>query len=504
MEETAVMPAVEVTVDTHRTSNVTGKDVTEYSVCARTVRPAQQGQAADRCLSWHRYTDFRVLHDQCADALGLDRWFPCPKALIFTDAQRQERADELHAYLQGCVAAAGDALPPALHAFLFTPTKGSTSKRSQSIADASPFVTASPFLLHPATETVAEIVTEEEEPEEEEPKEEPGLLAAKALAFDEAAVGTAEGPGAEDKMQQLAAGLAKAEAVAAAHAEVAVATKAGANADRMRHLASGAAKAEAQAAAQAVTAAAVKADEDADKMQQLAAAAAKAEARAAAQAQATVAAKAEADADRMQRLAAAAAKAEAVAAAQTEMAAAAKVEADADDVRLAAATVAAAAVAAAAEEAEAEAAMVAAEAEAEAAMVAAAAAEEEAEAATVAAEAAEAEAELAVAENAEAEEEEAEAEVEVEAARSTHTIGAPNSASPKRTGSPVARTHQDPQLQKLQSGAEPGAAPKAWWARCCAPLSDTFHVMVAAAKADMLAANSAALTPQPPAAAARR
>lgn len=151
------MPAVEVTVDTHRTSNVAGKDVTEYSVCAKTVRSAQEDQAADRCLSWHRYTDFRVLHDQCADALGLDRWFPCPKALIFTDAQRQERADELHAYLQGCVAAAGDALPPALHAFLFTPTKGSTSKRSQSIADASPFVTASPFLLHPATETVAEI-----------------------------------------------------------------------------------------------------------------------------------------------------------------------------------------------------------------------------------------------------------------------------------------------------------------------------------------------------------
>ena len=371
------MPAVEVTVDTHRTSNVAGKNVTEYSVCAKTVRSAQEDQAADRCLSWHRYTDFRVLHAEIACALGLDRWFPCPKALIFTDAQKQERADELHAYLQGCVAAAGDALPPALHAFLFTPTKGSTSKRSQSIADASPFVTASPFLLHPATETVAEIVTEEEEPEEEEPKEGPGLLAAKALAFDEAAVGTAEGPGAEDKMQQLAAGLAKAEAVAAAHAEVAVATKAGANADRMRHLASGAAKAEAQAAAQAVAAAAVKADEDADKMQQLAAAAAKAEARAAAQAQATAAAKAEADADRMQRLAAAAAKAEAVAAAQTEMAAAAKAEADADDVRLAAATVAAAAVAAAAEEAEAEATMV----------VAAAAAKEEAEAATVAAEA---------------------------------------------------------------------------------------------------------------------
>ena len=137
------MPAVEVTVDTHRTSNVAGKNVTEYSVCAKTVRSAQEDQAADRCLSWHRYTDFKVLHDQVRDALGLDRWFPCPKALIFTDAQKQERAGELHAYLQGCVAAAGDALPPALHAFLFTPTKGSTSKRSQSIADASPFVTAS-------------------------------------------------------------------------------------------------------------------------------------------------------------------------------------------------------------------------------------------------------------------------------------------------------------------------------------------------------------------------
>ena len=100
------MPAVEGTVDTHRTSNVAGKNVTEYSVCAKTVRSAQEDQAADRCLSWHRYTDFRVLHAEIACALGLDRWFPCPKALIFTDAQKQERADELHAYLQGCVAAA--------------------------------------------------------------------------------------------------------------------------------------------------------------------------------------------------------------------------------------------------------------------------------------------------------------------------------------------------------------------------------------------------------------
>ena len=113
---------VEVLVNTHRTSRVAGKDVTEYSVSARTVRTEQQDrQAADRqpgrCLSWHRYTDFRVLHGQCAAALGLGRWFPCPKALIFTDAQRQERADELHAYLQSCVAAAGDApLPPALQA----------------------------------------------------------------------------------------------------------------------------------------------------------------------------------------------------------------------------------------------------------------------------------------------------------------------------------------------------------------------------------------------------
>jgi len=206
-------PTYEVIVNTHRTSRVAGKDVTEYSVSARSVRPLQQDrQAADRlpgrCLSWHRYTDFRLLHDQCAAALGLGKWFPCPKALIFTDAQRQERADELHAYLRGCVAAAGDELPPALHAFLFTPTKGSTSKRSQSIADASPFVTASPFYLHPATETVAEIVTEEEEP---------GSSPAKALAFDEAAVGAAVGPGAEDGMQQLAAGVAKAGAVAASY-----------------------------------------------------------------------------------------------------------------------------------------------------------------------------------------------------------------------------------------------------------------------------------------------
>ena len=452
----AVM-SVEVIINTHRTSRVAGKDVTEYSVSARSVRPAQQDrQAADRlpgrCLSWHRYTDFRVLHDQCAAALGLGRWFPCPKALIFTDAQRQERADELHAYLQGCVAAAGDApLPPALYAFLFTPTKGSTSKRSQSIADASPFVTASPFLLHPATETVAEIVTEEEEP---------GSSAAKALAFDEAAVGAAVGPGAaagrgsgegrgEDRMQQLAAGVAKAEAVAAAHAEVAVATKAGADADRIRHLASGAAKAEAQAAAQAVAAAAAKADEDADRMQQ-AAAAAKAEAVAAAlaQAEAAAAAMAEVDADRMRQLAAAAANAEA-------------------------------------------------EAEAEAAMEAATKAEEEAEAATAAATVAEAEAELAIAENAEAE---AEEEEEAEAARSTYTNSAPNSASPKRAGSPLARTHQDLRLHDLRVGGEPGATPRAWWARCCAPLSD----MLAAAKADMLAANSAILTPQRPTAAARR
>ena len=480
---------VEVLVNTHRTSRVAGKDVTEYSVSARSVRPAQQDrQAADRlpgrCLSWHRYTDFRVLHDQCAAALGLGRWFPCPKALIFTDAQRQERADELHAYLQGCVAAAGDApLPPALYAFLFTPTKGSTSKRSQSIADASPFVTASPFLLHPATETVAEIVTEEEEP---------GSSAAKALAFDEAAVGAAVGPGAaagrgsgegrgEDRMQQLAAGVAKAEAVAAAHAEVAVATKAGADADRMRHLASGAAKAEAQAAAQAVAAAAAKADEDADRMQQ-AAAAAKAEAVAAALAQAAAAAKAGEDADRMQRLAA---KAEAVAAAlaQAEAAAAAMAEVDADRMRQ---------LAAAAANAEAEA-----EAEAEAAMEAATKAEEEAEAAAAAATVAEAKAELAIAENAEAE---AEEEEEAEAARSTYTNSAPNSASPKRAGSPLARTHQDLRLHDLRVGGEPGATPRAWWARCCAPLSD----MLAAAKADMLAANSAILTPQRPTAAARR
>ena len=482
--------SVEVIINTHRTSRVAGKDVTEYSVSARSVRPAQQDrQAADRlpgrCLSWHRYTDFRVLHDQCAAALGLGRWFPCPKALIFTDAQRQERADELHAYLQGCVAAAGDApLPPALYAFLFTPTKGSTSKRSQSIADASPFVTASPFLLHPATETVAEIVTEEEEP---------GSSAAKALAFDEAAVGAAVGPGAaagrgsgegrgEDRMQQLAAGVAKAEAVAAAHAEVAVATKAGADADRMRHLASGAAKAEAQAAAQAVAAAAAKADEDADRMQQLAAAAAKAEAVATAQAEVAAAAKADEDADRMQQ-AAAAAKAEAVAAAlaQAEAAAAAMAEVDADRMRQ---------LAAAAANAEAE-------AEAEAAMEAATKAEEEAEAATAAATVAEAEAELAIAENAEAE---AEEEEEAEAARSTYTNSAPNSASPKRAGSPLARTHQDLRLHDLRVGGEPGATPRAWWARCCAPLSD----MLAAAKADMLAANSAILTPQRPTAAARR
>ena len=107
------MPAVEVTVDTHRTSNVAGKNVTEYSVCAKTVRSAQEDQAADRCLSWHRYTDFKVLHDQVRDALGLDRWFPCPKALIFTDAQKQERAGELHAYLQGCVLPPGRAAASA-------------------------------------------------------------------------------------------------------------------------------------------------------------------------------------------------------------------------------------------------------------------------------------------------------------------------------------------------------------------------------------------------------
>ena len=130
-------------------------------------------------------------------------------------------------------------------------------------------------------------------------------------------------------------------------------------------------------------------------------------------------------------------------------------------------------------------------------MVTAAKAEEEAEAATVAATAAEAEAELAIAENAEAEAEE-EAETEAEAARSTYTNSAPNSApnsaSPKRAGSPLARTHQDLRLHDLRLGAEPGAAPRAWWARCCAPLSD----MLAAAKADMLAANSAILTPRRP------
>ena len=149
---------VEVTVNAYRTSkDVAGRDVIEYSVSA------SNDPLPEPCLSWHRYTDFRDLHTLIAAELGLGR-FPVPKGFIFNDAHRQGRADELHAYLQGCVAASGeryealpaaDSLPPALHAFLFTPTDESAGRlllaRSLSMADASPFVTASPFLIHPST-----------------------------------------------------------------------------------------------------------------------------------------------------------------------------------------------------------------------------------------------------------------------------------------------------------------------------------------------------------------
>mmetsp|Transcript_7287 Transcript_7287/g.14580 ORF Transcript_7287/g.14580 Transcript_7287/m.14580 type:complete len:192 (+) Transcript_7287:37-612(+) len=125
---------IEVIVNTHRTLHdvTTGKDVTEYSVSAR----GKAGPYPVTCQSWHRYTDFRELHDQIAAELGLGK-FPCPKALIFTDAQRDQRAGELQAYLQACVIAwagryegqppVGESMPAALQAFLFTCPEGSKS-----------------------------------------------------------------------------------------------------------------------------------------------------------------------------------------------------------------------------------------------------------------------------------------------------------------------------------------------------------------------------------------
>ena len=57
-------------------------------------------------------------------------FFPVPKALLFTDEHRRGRARELQSYLRQCVAfadAVGPSLfPPALDAFLFSPTDGST------------------------------------------------------------------------------------------------------------------------------------------------------------------------------------------------------------------------------------------------------------------------------------------------------------------------------------------------------------------------------------------
>ena len=240
--ETTNMP-VDVHIKTHRTCKVAGKEVTEYSVSA-------SGDDRDECLSWHRYTDFRVLHERCAADLGLNRWFPVPKALMFTDTQRQERADELHGYLQGCVAAAGGELPPALQAFLFTPTNSSTTQRSQSIADMSPFVTSSPFLLRGSLEEVMSTVPEGS------PALSPAKKLARQLSF-ERQRRNAKARAAEDS--GLAQALASAD-------ETADGFRRTASADRMRNLAAAASKAEAVAAAQAEATAAAKAEAEADKM----------------------------------------------------------------------------------------------------------------------------------------------------------------------------------------------------------------------------------------------
>ena len=132
-----------------RTNKVEGKEVTEFGVFVH-------GGKRDDCLSWHRYTDFRVLHDKIFRSLGMDPRFPCPKALIFTDEHKTGRAAELQQYLQSCVCAAEESLPAALELFLFTPTSMSTVGRSQSFADASSYLSGADWDDKPPLEPVPE------------------------------------------------------------------------------------------------------------------------------------------------------------------------------------------------------------------------------------------------------------------------------------------------------------------------------------------------------------
>ncbi len=127
---TSASTALTLFVDTHRNNQIEGKDVTEYGVLVQGDR---------ECRSWHRYTDFRVLHDKIYYRLGLSPRFPCPKALIFTDEHKASRAAELQQYLLSCVAAAGEeTLPAALDLFLFTPTNASDYCRSASFSTMTP------------------------------------------------------------------------------------------------------------------------------------------------------------------------------------------------------------------------------------------------------------------------------------------------------------------------------------------------------------------------------
>ena len=134
----------QVLIELHRTSKVQGKQVTEYCVLLATWHRSY--------MSWHRYTDFKVLHDSLAPTLDLGP-FPVPAFPIFNDQHKDGRAKELQACLRACIAVSvaettarqqregtlepfsPASLPTALRAFLFTPTTLSTSEKSQSSAD---------------------------------------------------------------------------------------------------------------------------------------------------------------------------------------------------------------------------------------------------------------------------------------------------------------------------------------------------------------------------------
>ena len=85
----------QVLIELHRTSKVQGKQVTEYCVLATWHRSY---------MSWHRYTDFKVLHDSLAPTLDLGP-FPVPAFPIFNDQHKDGRARELQACLRACIAA---------------------------------------------------------------------------------------------------------------------------------------------------------------------------------------------------------------------------------------------------------------------------------------------------------------------------------------------------------------------------------------------------------------